>query len=439
MGVILMNTTSQMELVSIDKLVPYINNARTHSPAQITKLRSSLREFGFVNPIIVDRDFNIIAGHGRYEAAKAEGFTEVPCVYADFLTPAQRKAYILADNRMAEDAGWDEELLKIEIESLQAADFDVSLTGFDEDEISKFFDKDNEAKDDDFDGAEPLPENPYSIRGDIYILGKHKLMCGDSTIKEDVDKLMDGKQADMIFTDPPYNVNIGSKGKLYKERGGYNSGFDERSILNDNMDDASFKEFLKKVFDNFYTNVKEGGSIYVFHSDTEGLNFRSAFQNAGFKLSECLVWVKNCLVLGRCDYHFIHEPILYGWKPGAGHYFVDDRTQTTVWNFDRPKASELHPTTKPIPLVSKAITNSSLKDHLVLDLFGGSGSTLIAAEQTGRCSNLMELDPKYVDVIVKRYLRYKKGYEDCYLIRNGVQTPLKDIEELQISFDEPAM
>jgi len=429
-------TTTEFELVAVDKLVPYINNARTHSPEQISKLRASIREFGFINPVIIDKSFNIIAGHGRVMAAKAEDIKEIPCVYVDYLTEAQKKAYILADNRMALDADWDEELLRVELEALQNEAFDLSLTGFEDNEISDLFDDGQEAKDDDFDPDEELPENPYSKLGDIFVLGKHRLMCGDSTKKEDVDKLMDGKVADLIVTDPPYNVNYGSRGKLYKEKGGYNCGMDDRTILNDNMDDASFREFLNKVYTNFYANVKEGGSIYVFHSDSESENFRSQFKEAGFKLSECLIWVKNSLCLGRCPYQYRHEPCLFGWKPGAAHYFVDDRTQTTVLEYDRPRVSELHPTQKPIPLISKLITNSSIQDELVLDLFGGSGSTLIASEETKRRSCSMELDPKYVDVIVKRYIRLVKSYKDCYLIRDGEQIAIETIEDYKALNDE---
>lgn len=254
-------------------------------------------------------------------------------------------------------------------------------------------------------------------------------MCGDSTVKEDVDILMDGKVADLIETDPPYNVAIGKKGQQYKERGGYECGMNDRTILNDDMDDSSFREFLNKVMVNFYNNIKPGGSIYVFHADTEGYNFRGSFKDAGFKLSECLIWKKNNFVLGRCPYHYMHEPILFGWREGAAHYFVDDRKQTTILEYDRPQSSELHPTMKPIPLVTKLIQNSSRRGELVLDLFGGSGTTLIACEQIERVSHLMELDEKYVDVIVKRYLKLKGSVEGCYLIRDGKQIPLSEIPD----------
>src|SRR5574344_1816192 len=250
-------------------------------------------------------------------------------------------------------------------------------------------------------------------------------MCGDATSKEDVLKLVDGKIADMIFTDPPYNVDYeGSTGM---------------KIQNDKQNDTDFKDFLFKSFKNMAEVTKPGGSIYCFHADTEGLNFRSAFIEAGFKLAECLVWVKNSLVLGRQDYHWRHEPILYGWKEGGSHYFIEDRTQDPVWEYNKPKANDLHPTMKPLELVGRAIKNSSRKDDVVLDLFGGSGSTLIAAEQIQRSAYLMEIDERYVDVIVKRYLRFVHGYENSYLLRNGEKFSLKDIADYHIEEDEKVL
>ena len=251
-------------------------------------------------------------------------------------------------------------------------------------------------------------------------------MCGDSTIKEDVDKLTDGKLADMIFTDPPYNVDY---------EGGVDDNGSKMKIQNDKQSDADFKEFLQKAFDNMTLHCKNGGAIYCCHADTEGLNFRTAFINAGFKLAECLIWVKNSLVLGRQDYHWRHEPILYGWKEGAGHYFIDDRSQDTIWEYNKPKVNDLHPTMKPLELVGRAIKNSSKKGELVLDLFGGSGSTMIASEQIDRSAMLMELDEKYVDVIVKRYLRFVQSYDNCYLLRNGETIALKDIPDYHIDFE----
>lgn len=419
--------SDKIVIMKISELSPYDNNPRLNDEA-VGAVAASIKAFGFRNPILIDKNNVIIAGHTRLLASKKLGLDKVPCIVIEDLTDDEVKALRLADNKTAEIAKWDMGKLATEIENI---DMDLFQFGF-EDLISKL---EKEGKDDDFDEDEEIPENPYSKRGDVYVLGKHRVMCGDSTVKEDVDVLMDGKVADLIETDPPYNVAIGKKGQQYKERGGYDCGMTDRTILNDDMDDESFREFLNKVFVNFFANIKPGGSIYVFHADTEGLNFRSAFKAAGFKLSECLIWKKNNLVLGRCPYHYIHEPILFGWREGAAHYFVDDRTQTTVLEYDRPKASELHPTMKPIPLVTKLILNSSRKGELVLDLFGGSGTTLIACEQIGRIAYLMELDEKYADVIVKRYLRSVGNSEGCFLIRDGKKIPLDSIKDFQI-FDE---
>lgn len=290
MGLVLMKTTTEMQLVSVDKLVPYANNARTHSPEQINKLRSSLREFGFINPVIIDRDYGVIAGHGRIEAAKAEGIKEVPCVFADHLTEAQKKAYIIADNRMALDAGWDEELLRVEIEALQGEDFDLALTGFDEKELSDLFGTgdDNEAKDDDFDLSEALEKASFVEHGDIWTVGRHRLMCGDATSADDVSALMDGKKANLVVTDPPYGVSFKSSDGL--------------TIQNDSIKGEEFYTFLYNAFTNMAAHLEKGGAAYVFHADTEGLNFRKAFIDAGFHLAGVCIWVKNSLVLGRSDY-----------------------------------------------------------------------------------------------------------------------------------------
>ncbi|MCF0118114.1 MAG: DNA modification methylase [Bacilli bacterium] len=340
--------------------------------------------------------------------------TEVPCIIADDLNDEQVKAFRLADNKVGELAEWDLDKLA---EELKFIDMDMCQFGFEDLEDSL----ERDVLEDDFDENEELPENPYSKKGDIFILGKHRLMCGDSTKVDDVNKLCDSKQADMIFTDPPYNVDY--------------EGGTGMKIQNDKQNDDDFKDFLNKAFSNMASHVKDGGAIYCCHADTEGINFRTAFKGAGFKLAECLIWVKNSLVLGRQDYHWRHEPILYGWKEGAGHYFVDDRTQDTVWEYNKPKQNDLHPTMKPLELVGKAIKNSSKKNELVLDLFGGSGSTLIACEQIDRSAYLMELDEKYVDVIVKRYLRFVQSYDGCYVIRDGNQIPLKDIEDYKVEFN----
>lgn len=414
-------TTTQMQLVPIAKLVPYVNNARTHSPEQITKLRSSLREFGFINPVIIDSDYGIIAGHGRVMAAKEEGIEEVPCVLVDYLTEAQKKAYILADNRFAQDAGWDEELLRIEIESLQGENFDVSLTGFDDSEIADLFggDKDKEVKDDEFDLTAALEKASFVERGDVWCVGRHRLMCGDATSPEDVAALMDGKKANLIVTDPPYNVAFKSSDGL--------------SIQNDSMKNEDFYTFLYNAFSCMAEHLEKGGSAYVFHADTEGLNFRKAFVDTGFHLAGVCIWVKNSLVLGRSDYQWQHEPVLFGWKNDGKHSWYSDRKQTTIWNYDKPKRNKDHPTSKPLDLLGYPICNSSQENAIILDTFGGSGSTLMACEQTNRVCFMMELDEKYASVILRRYVENTGDAEKVYVIRGGEQIPysalVKKVEE----------
>ena len=399
-----MNTTTELQLVPLDKLVPYQNNARTHSPEQINKLRSSLREFGFINPVIIDRDYGIIAGHGRAIAAREEGIKEVPCVFADHLTEAQKKAYIIADNRMALDAGWDEALLRVEIEALQADAFDLALTGFDEKELSKLFDDGKEAKDDDFDVDAELQKPTFSKAGDVWTLGRHRLVCGDSTKLETYEVLMDGRKANLVVTDPPYNVDYkGTAGK----------------IKNDNMASEKFFDFLFDAFSCMEKVMADDASIYVFHADTEGLNFRKAFDAAGFYLSGCCIWKKPSLVLGRSPYQWQHEPVLYGWKKNGKHQWYSDRKQTTIWEFEKSKKNGEHPTMKPIPLLCYPITNSSMSNTLVLDPFGGSGSTLIACEQTDRSCATIELDEKFCDVIVNRYIELVGTAEKVSVLRNG--------------------
>ena len=413
-------TTTEMQLIPLGKLVPYVNNARTHSPEQLAKLRSSLREFGFINPVIIDRDFNVIAGHGRIAAAKEEGITEVPCVFVDYLTEAQKKAYILADNRMALDAGWDEELLRIEIESLQGADFDVSLTGFGEDEIADLFagDGEKDVKDDDFDLSAALEKAAFVEKGDIWTVGRHRLMCGDATSAEDVAALMDGKKANLIVTDPPYNVAFKSGSGL--------------SIQNDSMENGEFYTFLYNSFQNMVEHLESGGAAYVFHADTEGLNFRKAFVDAGFHLAGVCIWVKNSLVLGRSDYQWQHEPVLYGFLKNGKHPWYSDRKQTTIWNYDKPKRNKNHPTSKPLDLLGYPICNSSQENAIVLDTFGGSGSTMMACEQTNRICHMMELDEKYASVILRRYVEDTGDSENVYVVRGGEKIPysalVKEVE-----------
>ena len=409
-----MNMTSEMERVPVDRLIPYINNARTHSPEQIKKLRASLREFGFINPVIIDRDYNVIAGHGRIMAAKEEGITEVPCVYVDHLTEAQRKAYILADNRMALDAGWDEELLRVEIDALREMDFDPMLAGFDEKELAALYAGDGDgAADDDFDLSAALEKAAFVQPGDIWTVGRHRLMCGDATKPEDVQKLMDGKRANLIVTDPPYGVSFKSSSGL--------------TIQNDSIKAEEFYGFLLSAFKNMADVLEKGGAAYVFHADTEGLNFRRAFIDAGFHLAGVCIWVKNSLVLGRSDYQWQHEPILYGFLQNGKHPWYSDRKQTTIWNYDKPKRNENHPTSKPLDLLGYPITNSSQENSIVIDTFGGSGSTMMACEQTGRECRMMELDPKYASVILRRYVEDFGSADQVYVERDGVRLGYADL------------
>nr|WP_294666568.1 site-specific DNA-methyltransferase [uncultured Ruminococcus sp.] len=410
-----MKTTKELQLVPIDRLIPYVNNARTHSAEQINKLRSSLREFGFINPVIIDSDYNVIAGHGRIMAAKAENITEVPCVFVDYLNDAQKKAYILADNRMALDADWDEELLKVEIESLQGTDFDLNLTGFDEAELMDIFGDDNQsrAKDDDFDLTAALEKASFVEKGDVWTVGRHRLMCGDATSSEDVSTLMGNTKANLILTDPPYGVSFKSSSGL--------------TIQNDSMKNEEFYNFLLASFKCMAEHLENGGSAYVFHADTEGLNFRKAFIDAGFHLAGCCIWVKDSLVLGRSDYQWQHEPVLYGFMQNGKHKWYSDRKQTTIWNFDKPKRNANHPTSKPLDLLSYPIGNSTQENGVVIDTFGGSGSTMMACEQMNRICYMMELDEKYASVILRRYVENTNNAEGVFVERNGRKIPYTEL------------
>jgi len=413
-----MVTTERFEKVNIDKLVPYARNARTHSKEQILQLRASLREFGFVNPVIVDKELNIIAGHGRIIAAKEEGMTEVPCVFVEHLTEAQKRAYIIADNRLALNAGWDAEMLSVELAELQGADFDVSLLGFDDAELNTLLKGNEDVKEDDFDVDAELLKPAVTKPGDLWLLGKHRLVCGDSTKPETFELLMDGKTANLAVTDPPYNVNYeGTAGKLQ----------------NDNMSDDAFYHFLFDSFTNIEKHLAQDGSIYVFHADTEGLNFRRAFADAGFYLSGTCIWKKQSLVLGRSPYQWQHEPVLFGWKKKGKHQWYSDRKQSTIWEYDKPRKNADHPTMKPVALIAYPILNSSMSNCIVLDPFGGSGSTLIACEQTGRVCDTVELDEKYCDVIVKRYMEQAGTDAGVLLARNGDVYKYEDVPEVAVN------
>ncbi len=410
-----MNKVSEMNLVDVDKLIPYVNNARTHSKEQINKLRASIREFGFINPVIIDRDYNVIAGHGRILASQEEGIDKVPCVFVDYLTDAQKKAYIIADNRMALDADWDEELLKIEIESLKDEDFDLSFTGFDESELLDLFGDDSKGKveDDNFDLSSALEKASFVEKGDVWTVGKHRLMCGDATSKEDVQTLMGDTKGNLILTDPPYGVSFKSSSGL--------------TIENDSMKNDEFYNFLLSAFKNMADHLEKGGSAYVFHADTEGLNFRKAFVDSGFHLAGCCIWVKNSLVLGRSDYQWQHEPVLYGFMQNGKHRWYSDRKQTTIWNFDKPKKNSNHPTSKPLDLLSYPIGNSTQENAVVIDTFGGSGSTLMACEKMNRICYTMELDEKYASVILRRYVEDTGDMDNVYVIRSGKKIPYADL------------
>ena len=369
----------EIKNLKLSELKPYENNPRINDEA-VKYVAESIKEFGFKVPIVVDKNNIIVAGHTRYKASKQLGLEEVPCIVADDLTDEQVKAFRLADNKVGEIAEWDFKLLAEELQGID--DLDMEVFGF---EMPK---NEEEVEEDEYDVE--LPKEPKSKLGQVYKLGRHRLMCGDSTRAEDVAKLMDGVKADMLLTDPPYNVAYegGTKDKL--------------KIKNDNMPDEKFREFLVEAFTRANEVMKDGSVFYIWHADSEGYNFRGACFNIGWKVRQCLIWNKNSMVLGRQDYQWKHEPCLYGWKEGASHLWATDRKQTTVLDFDRPNRNAEHPTMKPVKLFDYLIKNNTKSEDIVLDLFGGSGTTIIACEQNKRTGYVMELDPKYVDVIIGR-------------------------------------
>lgn len=387
----------------LDALTPYANNARTHSDAQIAQIAASIAEFGFVNPVLIDERGVIVAGHGRLAAAKRLGMSEVPVIELSHLTEAQRKALVIADNRIALNAGWDDELLKIELETLQSLEFDLDLLGFDPAEIDDLLFGEDEDESGDDDAVPEVPEDPVSESGDVWILGTHRVLCGDATVLTDIEKVMDGQLADMVFTDPPYNVDYGNTAKdKQRSRQGKSGG---RTIMNDNLGDA-FAQFLYDAITNMLMVTK--GSLYVCMSSSELHTLQSAFVSAGGKWSTFIIWAKNTFTLGRSDYQRQYEPLLYGWKEGNDRYWCGARDQGDVWFVNKPQKNTLHPTMKPVELVERAVKNSSKTQDIVLDPFGGSGTTLIACEKLGRQCRMVELDPKYVDVIVKRWEEFTK-------------------------------
>ena len=370
----------QIDIVKTDDLIPYVNNSRTHSDEQVTQIASSIKEFGFTNPILTDGEGGIIAGHGRLMAAKKLGLTEVPTIALEGLTEAQKKAYVIADNQLATNAGWDLDALKTEVERLTELDFDLELLGFDDDFLAGLLEEEPQEGLTDEDEVPEIPEEPVTKEGDVWILGNHRLMCGDSTSIDAVERLMDGRKADMVFTDPPYGV-------------------DYEGINND--DRSGLDDLLRGAFANYLASAKSGAAIYVFHSDKCADIFHAAFRDF-FHFSSMVIWAKNSLTLSRTDYQSQHEPCLYGWMKGGSHSFYGDRKQVSVWRFDKERV-EGHTTPKPIALIERALGNSSKSGDLISDLFGGSGSTLIACEKTSRDCRMMELDPKYCDVIIKRW------------------------------------
>lgn len=407
-----MEKEMQYYLADVSELIPYVRNARTHSEAQVSQIAASIREFGFLSPILVAEDNTILAGHGRLAAALKLGLKKVPCVKENHLTETQKRAYIIADNKLSLNAGWDSELLAVELSELEGADFNLDLLGFDEAELSSIFDADKDVSDDDFDVEKELEEPCFSKTGDMWTLGRHRVICGDATKLETFKTLLENTKVNLVVTDPPYNVNYeGSAGK----------------IKNDNMEDDKFYQFLFNSFVNMEQAMADDASIYVFHADTEGLNFRKAFQDAGFYLSGCCIWKKPSLVLGRSPYQWQHEPCLYGWKKKGKHKWYAGRKETSVWEFEKPKKNADHPTMKPIALLAYPIKNSSMTNSLVLDPFAGSGSTLIACEQTGRICYAIELDEKYCDVIVKRYIEQVGNDKSVKVLRGGKEYSFTEV------------
>lgn len=383
-----------IKYVDIKELIPYARNSRTHNDAQVAQIAASIKEFGWTNPILVDGDNSIIAGHGRVAAARKLGLNIVPTISLDGLTDTQRRAYIIADNKLALNAGWDDEMLALELGELSDLGFDITLTGFSAEELEALTPEELTDGLTDEDAVPDVPDEAITKQGDVWLLGKHRVMCGSSLIVTDMDKLVNGREVDMWLTDPPYNVAYTGKTK------------DAMKIQNDSMANDDFRAFLRDAYVTADTVMKAGAVFYIWHADSEGYNFRGAANDAGWKVRQCLIWKKSVMVMGRQDYHWKHEPCLYGWKDGAGHLWSSDRKQTTVLEFDKPHRNGEHPTMKPVELFAYQMLNNTKGGDIVLDSFGGSGTTIIAAEKNGRVGYAMELDPKYCDVIVKRWQEF---------------------------------
>ncbi len=418
----IMQQTLSLQYKPLEMLIPYARNARQHSDAQVAQIAASIREFGWAAPIIVDAQSNVIAGHGRLLAARKLGLAEVPVVSMDHLSDTQRRALILADNKIAENATWDEAVLGVELAALSEAGFELGLTGFSQDEWERLIEGDlsDEKGLTDEDAVPEVSEHAVTKPGDIWILGDHKLLCGDATKADDFKALLGDELVDMTFTDPPYNVNYANTAKD-KMRG------KNRPIMNDNLGEG-FGSFLFDACDNILARTK--GAVYIAMSSSELDTLQGAFRAAGGKWSTFIIWAKNTFTLGRADYQRQYEPILYGWRDGTDHYWCGARDQGDVWHINKPQKNDLHPTMKPVELVERAVRNSSKTRDLVLDPFGGSGTTLIAAEKTGRIGWLIELDPKYVDVIVKRWEEFtgKKATR----LREPADEALAEVDQAEI-------
>lgn len=404
-------------LADSDDLIPYARNARTHSEIQIAQIAASIKEFGFLNPIIVTKDNTILCGHGRYYAAKKLGLKKLPCIKEEHLTEAQKKAYIIADNKLALNAGWDNEMLAVEISELEGENFDISLLGFDEKELSSLFDEFTDAKEDDFDIEEELKKPCMTKTGDIWEIGKHRVICGDSTDIKVYEKLLDDKKVNLVCTDPPYLVNLNSA-----------SG----KIKNDDLNDKDGYEFLLKAFTNLKDAMADDASIYVFYATMKARIFYDAYEDAGFRVGAGLVWKKPRAPLMRTDWKFNMEPIIWGWKKDGKHIWYGDQKQKAVFEFDSIRNSKKdghgHPSSKPVPLIAYLIKQCTQTNGLVLDAFLGSASTLIAAEEMDRVCLGIELEPKFLDVAVKRYIELKGDSKDVYLLRDGKKIKYKDVE-----------
>lgn len=413
----------QVQLKPTDSLRGYERNSRTHSPEQIRQIAASITEFGWTNPLLVDGKGQVIAGHGRLAAAKLRGDEEVPCIVVDHLSEAQQRALVIADNKLALNAGWDEVVLAKEIEFLQSTEFDIDVLGFNSDFFADLLaKKEANAGLTDEDDTPGLPATPVTRAGDLWICGKHRLLCGDSTSMEALARLTAGQPVDMWLTDPPYNVAYEGKTK------------DALKIQNDSMGNEAFRKFLRDAYVAADSVMKAGAVFYIWHADSEGYNFRGACQDAGWKVRQCLVWKKQTMVMGRQDYHWKHEPCLYGWKDGAAHLWATDRKQTTILEFDRPQRNAEHPTMKPVALFEYQMLNNTKGGDIVLDSFGGSGTTMIAAEKNGRYARLMELGPNYCDVIVKRWQEFTGK---AAMLEDGGQT-FNEIKELREKEDGTA-